>query len=115
MFSYIDSWACTVLILIFIGKLVEANLTFCYFIEVAVWIFLAHKMKISVTCTDLWAFCFFINWFFDAGLKSGTVDRGDPNDPRVRLKRDCVGILAAFKFNGPSQQFLIVANTHIYW
>lgn len=50
-----------------------------------------------------------------AGPTSGTVDRGDPNDPHVRLKRDCVGILAAFKFNGPSQQFLIVANTHIYW
>ncbi|CAJ2646938.1 unnamed protein product [Trifolium pratense] len=50
-----------------------------------------------------------------SGPKSGTEDRGDPNDPRVRLKRDCVGILAAFKFKGPSNQFLIVANTHIYW
>ncbi|PNX83958.1 carbon catabolite repressor-like protein, partial [Trifolium pratense] len=53
--------------------------------------------------------------FSDAGPKSGTEDRGDPNDPRVRLKRDCVGILAAFKFKGPSRQFLIVANTHLYW
>ncbi|GAU15786.1 hypothetical protein TSUD_236020 [Trifolium subterraneum] len=50
-----------------------------------------------------------------SGPKSGTEDRGDPNDPRVRLKRDCVGILAAFKFKGPSRQFLIVANTHLYW
>ncbi|WJX61466.1 poly(A)-specific ribonuclease [Trifolium repens] len=50
-----------------------------------------------------------------SGPKSGTEDRGDPNDPRVRLKRDCVGILAAFKFKGPSHQFLIVTNTHIYW
>ncbi|KAM2216363.1 hypothetical protein TB1_022423 [Malus domestica] len=38
----------------------------------------------------------------DAGSKNGstvetTQDRGDPNDPRVRLKRDCVGIMAAFK------------------
>ncbi|CAI8588351.1 unnamed protein product [Vicia faba] len=51
----------------------------------------------------------------NTGPKSGTEDRGDPNDPRVRLKRDCVGILAAFKFKGPPHQFLIVANTHIYW
>ncbi|XP_058086944.1 carbon catabolite repressor protein 4 homolog 4 [Magnolia sinica] len=41
-------------------------------------------------------------------------DRGDPNDPRVRLKRDCVGIMAAFKLNGP-HHLVIVANTHIYW
>ncbi|XP_047322243.1 carbon catabolite repressor protein 4 homolog 4 isoform X2 [Impatiens glandulifera] len=39
-------------------------------------------------------------------------DRGDPNDPRVRLKRDCVGIMAAFRFN---KSIIIVANTHIYW
>ncbi|CAH1430896.1 unnamed protein product [Lactuca virosa] len=25
-------------------------------------------------------------------------EKGDPNDPYVRLKRDCVGIMAAFKF-----------------
>ncbi|KAK1285220.1 hypothetical protein QJS10_CPB20g01082 [Acorus calamus] len=40
---------------------------------------------------------------------------GDLNDPRVRLKRDCVGILAAFKLNDPSHPIIIVANTHIYW
>ncbi|XP_078182768.1 DNAse I-like superfamily protein [Carex rostrata] len=41
--------------------------------------------------------------------------KGDPNDPRVRLKRDCVGLLAAFKLNHPSNPLIIVANTHIYW
>ncbi|KAK1696884.1 hypothetical protein QYE76_013581 [Lolium multiflorum] len=40
---------------------------------------------------------------------------GDPNDPRVRLKRDCVGLLAAFKLTDPCEHILIVANTHIYW
>ncbi|XP_057448796.1 carbon catabolite repressor protein 4 homolog 4 isoform X2 [Lotus japonicus] len=49
------------------------------------------------------------------GPKSGKEDRGDPNDPRVRLKRDCVGILAAFKFKDPSHPVVIVANTHLYW
>ncbi|KAI3695975.1 hypothetical protein L1987_78981 [Smallanthus sonchifolius] len=42
-------------------------------------------------------------------------DLGDPNDPYVRLKRDCVGIMAAFKFKYPYQHYVIVANTHIYW
>ncbi|CAA2959161.1 Hypothetical predicted protein [Olea europaea subsp. europaea] len=42
-------------------------------------------------------------------------DRGDPNDPRVRLKRDCVGIMAAFRFKNPSSHHVIIANTHIYW
>ncbi|XP_050375620.1 carbon catabolite repressor protein 4 homolog 6 isoform X2 [Argentina anserina] len=42
-------------------------------------------------------------------------DRGDPNDPCIRLKRDCVGLIAAFKFKGPSQNVVILANTHIYW
>ncbi|KAM0019521.1 putative poly(A)-specific ribonuclease [Helianthus debilis subsp. tardiflorus] len=42
-------------------------------------------------------------------------DHGDPNDPYVRLKRDCVGIMAAFKFKYPYQHYVIVTNTHIYW
>ncbi|XP_028111233.1 carbon catabolite repressor protein 4 homolog 4 isoform X2 [Camellia sinensis] len=41
--------------------------------------------------------------------------RGDPNDPCVRLKRDCVGIMAAFKLKDPSDHVVIVANTHLYW
>lgn len=44
-----------------------------------------------------------------------TKDRGDPNDPRVRLKRDCVGIMTAFRLKESSEHFVIVANTHIYW
>ncbi|KAJ8421716.1 hypothetical protein Cgig2_020707 [Carnegiea gigantea] len=42
-------------------------------------------------------------------------DRGDPNDPCVRMKRDCVGIMAAFRLKDPSDHILIIANTHIYW
>lgn len=44
-----------------------------------------------------------------------TEERGDPNDPRVRLKRDCVGIMAAFRLKDPSHHLVIVANTHLYW
>ncbi|KAJ4837270.1 Carbon catabolite repressor protein 4 4 [Turnera subulata] len=40
---------------------------------------------------------------------------GDLNDPQVRLKRDCVGIMAAFKLRDSSHHIVIVANTHIYW
>ncbi|KAM3410231.1 hypothetical protein ACQJBY_002444 [Aegilops geniculata] len=47
--------------------------------------------------------------------KEDNKKRGDPNDPRVRLKRDCVGLLAAFKLGDPCEHILIVANTHIYW
>ncbi|XP_076909173.1 carbon catabolite repressor protein 4 homolog 4-like [Bidens hawaiensis] len=46
---------------------------------------------------------------------SDTNNRGDPNDSYVRLKRDCVGIMAAFKFKYPYQHYVIVTNTHIYW
>ncbi|KAK2988309.1 hypothetical protein RJ640_026476 [Escallonia rubra] len=48
-------------------------------------------------------------------LTSAQGDRGDPNDPRVRLKRDCVGIMAAFKLKDSSHRIIIVANTHLYW
>ncbi|XP_042486681.1 carbon catabolite repressor protein 4 homolog 4-like [Macadamia integrifolia] len=47
--------------------------------------------------------------------KNGPSDTVDPNDPRVRLKRDCVGLMAAFKLRNPSSHLVIVANTHIYW
>ncbi|XP_011624111.1 carbon catabolite repressor protein 4 homolog 4 isoform X2 [Amborella trichopoda] len=43
------------------------------------------------------------------------VDRGDTNDPRVRLKRDCVGIMAAFKLADPPHQLFIITTTHLYW
>ncbi|CAA0814925.1 Carbon catabolite repressor protein 4 homolog 4 [Striga hermonthica] len=42
-------------------------------------------------------------------------DRGDPNDPRVRLKRDCVGTMAAFRLKELSSRHVIIANTHLYW
>lgn len=40
---------------------------------------------------------------------------GDSNDPRIRLKRDCVGIMVAFRLKDPSHHVVIVANTHLYW
>lgn len=39
----------------------------------------------------------------------------DGNDPRVRLKRDCVGIMAAFRFLDGPQHLLLLTNTHLYW
>ncbi|KAJ8555287.1 hypothetical protein K7X08_012783 [Anisodus acutangulus] len=50
----------------------------------------------------------------DVSLKNSRSDRGDLNDPCVRLKRDCVGIMAAFRLKDPCR-VIIVANTHIYW
>ncbi|XP_043695021.1 carbon catabolite repressor protein 4 homolog 4 isoform X2 [Telopea speciosissima] len=47
--------------------------------------------------------------------KNGLSHTVDPNDPHVRLKRDCVGLMAAFKLRDPSNHFVIVANTHLYW
>ncbi|OAE26693.1 hypothetical protein AXG93_3582s1060 [Marchantia polymorpha subsp. ruderalis] len=40
---------------------------------------------------------------------------GDLNDVRVRLKRDCVGILAAFKPLEAPDHVFVLANTHIFW
>jgi len=57
----------------------------------------------------------FLSLFPDKNAKTDNSKRGDPNDPRVRLKRDCVGLLAAFKLSDPCDHILIVANTHIYW
>uniref|UniRef100_A0A2P2LAG6 Carbon catabolite repressor protein 4 homolog 4 isoform X2 n=1 Tax=Rhizophora mucronata TaxID=61149 RepID=A0A2P2LAG6_RHIMU len=50
-----------------------------------------------------------------SSLKSTSKDHGNPNDPRVRLKRDCVAIMAAFELKGYSRHVVIVANTHLYW
>ncbi|PWA52787.1 DNAse I-like superfamily protein [Artemisia annua] len=49
------------------------------------------------------------------GQGTSSKDHGDPNDPYVRLKRDCVGIMAAFKFKEPYEHYVIVENSHIYW
>ncbi|GMH09624.1 hypothetical protein Nepgr_011465 [Nepenthes gracilis] len=48
-------------------------------------------------------------------MEGAKEDSGDSNDPHVRLKRDCVGIMAAFKLMEPSHHLVIVANTHLYW
>uniref|UniRef100_A0A1J3JZQ4 Carbon catabolite repressor protein 4-like protein 4 n=1 Tax=Noccaea caerulescens TaxID=107243 RepID=A0A1J3JZQ4_NOCCA len=47
--------------------------------------------------------------------KDSRKDSRDLNDPVVRLKRDCVGIMAAFRIIKPFRQIVIVANTHLYW
>ncbi|CAL9216983.1 unnamed protein product [Arabidopsis halleri] len=47
--------------------------------------------------------------------KDSRKDSRDLNDPLVRLKRDCVGIIAAFRINKPFHHIVIVANTHLYW
>ncbi|GJW58127.1 DNAse I-like superfamily protein [Tanacetum coccineum] len=39
------------------------------------------------------------------GQGTSSKDHGDPNDPYVRLKRDCVGIIAAFKFKEPYEHW----------
>ena len=41
--------------------------------------------------------------------------RGDANDPAFRLKRDCVGVLAAFRRKGVEGPPFVVACTHLYW
>ncbi|XVF52183.1 hypothetical protein PTKIN_Ptkin04bG0244200 [Pterospermum kingtungense] len=51
----------------------------------------------------------------DSSVKSCLEHREDPNDPRVRLKRDCVGIMAAFRLKDPFHHVVILANTHLYW
>ncbi|XP_023645562.1 carbon catabolite repressor protein 4 homolog 4 [Capsella rubella] len=51
----------------------------------------------------------------DAKAKDSRKDSRDLNDPLVRLKRDCVGIMAAFRINKPFHHIVIVANTHLYW
>jgi hypothetical protein len=57
---------------------------------------------------------FFNDLSLGSSSKSTLEDHGDPNDPRVRLKRDCVGIMAAFRLKN-TPHHVIVANTHIYW
>ncbi|KAK9232710.1 hypothetical protein WN943_022958 [Citrus x changshan-huyou] len=47
--------------------------------------------------------------------KKDSRDHGDLNDPYVRLKRDRVGIMAAFRLKGPFDHVVIVATTHLYW
>ncbi|XP_039012601.1 carbon catabolite repressor protein 4 homolog 4-like [Hibiscus syriacus] len=53
--------------------------------------------------------------FSGLSVTSSPQHHGDPNDPRVRFKKDCVGIMAAFKFKHPPHHVVILANTHLYW
>nr|GEW32049.1 carbon catabolite repressor protein 4 homolog 4 isoform X1 [Tanacetum cinerariifolium] len=53
----------------------------------------------------------------DFGISQGknSQDHGDPDDPYVRLKHDCVAIIAAFKIKEPYEHYVIVVNSHICW
>ncbi|KAH8966345.1 hypothetical protein BDL97_03G020800 [Sphagnum fallax] len=48
-------------------------------------------------------------------LLRGPEGRGDPSDPRVRLKRDCVALLAAFRLIDAPTRIFILGNTQLYW
>ncbi len=48
-------------------------------------------------------------------MPAGPEGRGDPNDPRVRLKRDCVALLAAFRLIDAPTRMFILGNTQLYW
>lgn len=48
-------------------------------------------------------------------IAAGVEERGDPNDPCVRLKRDCVAILAAFRIIEAPSKLVLLGNTHLYW
>ncbi|EFJ20730.1 hypothetical protein SELMODRAFT_108336, partial [Selaginella moellendorffii] len=39
----------------------------------------------------------------------------DVSDPRVRFRRNCVGIFSAFRFNHAPSNIVVIANTHLYW
>ncbi|KAK8963855.1 hypothetical protein KSP40_PGU007174 [Platanthera guangdongensis] len=51
----------------------------------------------------------------DLSNKNSDSDCRNRDDPCMRLERDCVGLLVAFKLKDPSKHVLVVANTHIYW
>ncbi|XP_024538802.1 carbon catabolite repressor protein 4 homolog 4 [Selaginella moellendorffii] len=53
-----------------------------------------------------------------AGRASESVEEEndrDVSDPRVRFRRNCVGILSAFRFNHAPSNIVVIANTHLYW
>ncbi|GJV74946.1 DNAse I-like superfamily protein [Tanacetum coccineum] len=49
------------------------------------------------------------------GQGKNSQDHEDPDDPYVRLKHDCVAIMAAFKIKEPYEHYGIVVNSHNYW
>nr|GEW87673.1 DNAse I-like superfamily protein [Tanacetum cinerariifolium] len=51
----------------------------------------------------------------DTNNKGHGQNSKDHGLPYFWLKRDNVGIMAAFKFKKPCQHYVIVANSHLYW
>jgi hypothetical protein len=75
---------------------------------------LLTKSSRLMTCflNDCW------NLFFNLPITlvpAGPEGRGDPNDPCVRLKRDCVALLAAFRLIDVPSRIFILGNTQLYW
>jgi hypothetical protein len=59
-----------------------------------------------------------LEFFFNLPITlvpAGPEGRRDPNDPRVRLKRDCVALLAAFRLIDAPTRIFILGNTQLYW
>lgn len=85
-----------------------------------VWCFFFTSLSI-MSHDQLFAYLFFFSSRVSTNLlcfqnqKDSRKDSRDLNDPIVRLKRDCVGIMAAFRINKPFRHIVIVANTHLYW
>ncbi|XP_024526877.1 carbon catabolite repressor protein 4 homolog 4 [Selaginella moellendorffii] len=53
-----------------------------------------------------------------AGRTSESVEEEndrDVSDPRVRFRRNCVGIFSAFRFHHAPSNIVVIANTHLYW
>jgi len=74
-----------------------------------------------LTKSSRWMTCFLNdcwNLFFNLPITlvpAGPEGRGDPSDPRVRLKRDCVALLAAFRLIDVPTRIFILGNTQLYW
>ncbi|MFQ6637754.1 hypothetical protein Gotur_013102 [Gossypium turneri] len=76
----------------------EFGISYCYLLQTSndmvCWLFTVRMICIQI-CRE----------------KCSPEHRGDPNDPCGRLKRDCVGIMAAFKLKQPFHH----AVAHLYW
>ncbi|MBA0834966.1 hypothetical protein Goarm_007280 [Gossypium armourianum] len=76
----------------------EFGISYCYLLQTSndmvCWLFTVRMICIQI-CRG----------------KCSPEHRGDPNDPCGRLKRDCVGIMAAFKLKQPFHH----AVAHLYW
>lgn len=79
----------------------KGNIWFCYLFSVSLWYEVLVKLVWIGT--------------YESSIAAGPEYRGDPNDPRVRLKRDCVAIVAAFRMRDSPNKILILGNAHLYW